>query len=101
MTLTEHDVETALRDVFDPELGQNIIDLGLVYGITVDAEAGRVGIVMTMTTPGCPAEGYITDGVRHRLLALHGVREVDVQVVWSPPWSPDMMSEEIRGYFGF
>ncbi len=101
MALTESDVEIALRDVFDPELGQNIIDLGLVYGITVDAKTGKVGIVMTMTTPGCPAETYITDGVRHRLLIMDGITEVDLRVVWSPVWTPEMMSEEIRGYFGF
>lgn len=101
MELEEHDVEEALRDVIDPELGQNVYDLGLVYGIKVEQEAGRIGIVMTMTTPGCPAEAYITEGVHHRLRLLDGVKSVDVQVVWSPPWSPEMMSEEIRGYFGF
>lgn len=101
MDLTEKDVEVALKDVFDPELGQNVIDLGLVYGITVDGAKGQVVIVMTMTTPGCPAERYITEGVRHRLLALEGVRQVDVDVVWSPPWTPDLMSDEIRAFFGF
>jgi metal-sulfur cluster biosynthetic enzyme len=92
-------VRAALREVYDPELGYNIVDLGLVYGVVVDG--GRVAITMTMTTPGCPAADYIEEGARERVAMLDGVRDVAVQVVWSPPWTPDMMSDDAKRHFGF
>ncbi|MBX6351530.1 MAG: metal-sulfur cluster assembly factor [Clostridia bacterium] len=95
----EDEVREALRDVIDPELGYNVVDLGLVYGIHV--EDGRAEIVMTMTTPGCPAAGYIEGGVRERASQVPGIREVDVAVVWVPPWDPSMMSDEAKRFFGF
>lgn len=88
----------ALRDVFDPELGYNIVDLGLVYEIRfVD---GRADVTMTMTTPGCPASDMIQGGVHTRLAAEPGVDETAVDVVWDPPWSPEMMSADAKAYFG-
>ncbi len=99
IAVTEEVVEEALRDVIDPELGYNIIDLGLVYGITVRDHVADV--VMTMTTPGCPATQYIQEGARQRLLAINGVDEAVVKVVWLPPWEPTMMSEEAKRHFGF
>ncbi|MBX5476426.1 MAG: metal-sulfur cluster assembly factor [Clostridia bacterium] len=93
------ELREALREVIDPELGYNVVDLGLIYGIRV--EDGRAEIVMTMTTPGCPAAAYIEEGVRQRALAVDGIRDVDVAVVWMPPWSPDMMSDEAKRHFGF
>jgi metal-sulfur cluster biosynthetic enzyme len=96
---TVETVREALREVYDPELGYNIVDLGLVYGVVVDG--GRVAITMTMTTPGCPAADYIEEGTRERVAMLDGVREVAVQVVWSPPWTPDMMSDDAKRHFGF
>ncbi|MBX5468002.1 MAG: metal-sulfur cluster assembly factor [Firmicutes bacterium] len=97
--VTEEAVLEALRDVIDPELGYNIVDLGLVYGVTV--EGSTVEVVMTMTTPGCPATEYIREGAVERLSALDGVEAVNVEVVWSPPWDPSMMSDEAKAYFGF
>lgn len=88
----------ALMDVIDPELGFNIVDLGLVYGIRIAGR--RAEIVMTMTTPGCPATNYLQEGARARALAVPGVDEVDVKVVWSPPWTPDMMSDRAKQFFG-
>ena len=96
--VTAEDIRAALMDVIDPELGFNIVDLGLIYGITVDG--GRVDIVMTMTTPGCPATHYLQEGTRQRALSVPGVEEVHVTVVWSPPWTPDMMSERAKQFFG-
>lgn len=96
--MTVDDVRGALRDVEDPELGYNIVDLGLVYGVAV--EGGAIAVTMTMTTPGCPAAGYIEEGVRERLLSMPGAREVQVHVVWSPPWTPDMMSDDARRELG-
>ncbi|MDI3317871.1 MAG: metal-sulfur cluster assembly factor [Bacillota bacterium] len=89
----------ALREVFDPELGYNVVDLGLIYGLEV--EGGRVRVVMTMTTPGCPAGDMLEEGVRQRLLQLPGVERVEVRLVWSPPWTPGMMSDDAKRYFGF
>lgn len=98
--MTVDDVREALREVYDPELGYNIVDLGLVYGIGLTEDA-RIEITMTMTTPGCPAASYIEEGVRERSLALPEIAGVDVHVVWSPPWTPDMMSDDAKRYFGF
>lgn len=92
-------VRGALREVIDPELGVNVVDLGLVYGIT--AEGGRVEIVMTMTTPGCRVQGLIEDAAREAALVVPGVEEVEVRVVFCPAWSPELMSDELKRRFGF
>jgi metal-sulfur cluster biosynthetic enzyme len=95
--LDEPVLRDALYDVIDPELGYNIVDLGLVYAIAV--EDGLVDVTMTMTTPGCPAQDYIVGGVEHRLGEVAGVTGVFVTVVWEPPWSPKMMSPEAKAHF--
>ncbi len=97
--LTEDVVKEALKDVIDPELGYNIVDLGLIYGIT--RQDALIDVVMTMTTPGCPAANYIQEGAHQRLLAIDGVEDATVNVVWSPPWEPSMMSDDAKRYFGF
>jgi metal-sulfur cluster biosynthetic enzyme len=91
-------VREALRGVVDPELGYDVVGLGLIYGIRV--EGGRVEIVMTMTTPGCPAEAYLIEEVAEAARSVPGVEEVEVRVVWSPPWSPEMMDDDAKAYFG-
>lgn len=91
-------LSSALTAVIDPELGYNIIDLGLVYGIEV--QAGRVRILLTTTTRGCPATDYIRDGVETCAAAVPGVAGVEVAMTWEPPWSPERMSEEAKAYFG-
>lgn len=98
-TLTDSEVLEALKDVIDPELGYNIVDLGLIYGVTI--ANGQVDIVMTMTTPGCPATNYIESGTYERLLRIQGVKDAHVDVVWTPPWEPSMMSPDAKAYFGF
>ena len=89
------DVREALRTVIDPELGVNIVDLGLVYGVDVHDDVARVR--MTMTSPACPLAGYLEDlvdgSVRGR---VSGIRRVDVELVWEPEWTADMMSDEAR-----
>jgi FeS assembly SUF system protein len=92
---TEEDVVNALREIVDPEIGINIVDLGLVYETDID-EQGRVAITMTLTAPGCPLSGYIGSAVETVVGDLPGVTDVDVDIVWSPPWNPSMMSEEAR-----
>ena len=95
--LTADTVRAALYDVIDPELGFNIVDLGLVYDIGIDG--GIVDIRMTMTTPGCPAQDYIVGGVERRLAEVEGVTGVFVSVVWSPAWSPRRMSLAAKAHF--
>jgi metal-sulfur cluster biosynthetic enzyme len=80
-----------LRQVIDPELGCNIVDLGLVYSVIIDG--GHVAVVMTLTTPGCPMHDSIAEGVRTALLYLDGVEDAEVEVVWDPPWHPSMMTD--------
>ncbi len=75
----------ALAEVRDPEMPVNIVDLGLVYGLRL--EGGRVHVDLTFTAMGCPAAGFILEDVRERLLAEPGVEDVEVEVVWDPPWT--------------
>jgi len=89
---TESSVRDALHRVIDPELGINIVDLGLVYGIDIDG--ARVRVRMTMTSPACPLGDYLRDLVDSTIKwRVPGVEEVEVVLVWTPPWSPDLMSE--------
>jgi len=97
--ITEDVVKESLKDVIDPELGYNIVDLGLIYGVTI--QDTQVEVIMSMTTPGCPATNYIQEGTHQRLLAIDGVDDATVNVVWSPPWEPSMMSDDAKRYFGF
>lgn len=88
----------ALKEVIDPELGYNIVDLGLIYGLTV--EGGEVKVTMTMTTPGCPAQHAISGGVEECLSRQPGVERVAVDVVWQPRWTPQRMSDAAKSYLG-
>ncbi|WP_026700657.1 metal-sulfur cluster assembly factor [Salibacterium aidingense] len=84
-------VMNALKEVYDPELGINVIDLGLIYEIEVD-EKNHVDVKMTLTTPGCPLHDSIVYGVKHCINSLAAVKTVEVQVVWEPAWTPEKMS---------
>jgi metal-sulfur cluster biosynthetic enzyme len=84
----------ALRQVDDPELGCNIVDLGLVYSVVVDC--AQASVKMTLTTPGCPMHESLASGVQSALLAVDGIEEVDLEIVWDPPWRPEMLSEQAR-----
>ncbi len=87
----------ALRTVFDPEIPVNIYDIGLIYHIEADAEAGTVKVWMTLTSPMCPvAEVMPAMAERAVRTAVPGAREVEVEIVWEPPWEPDMMTEAAR-----
>jgi metal-sulfur cluster biosynthetic enzyme len=90
-TITEEAILEALRQVIDPELGCNIVDLGLIYSVTItDAQ---VTVVMTLTTRGCPMHESIRWGAQNALLNLEGVEAAGIEVVWDPPWHPSMMTE--------
>ncbi len=93
-------VRRQLRAVIDPELGVNIVDLGLVYDVAVSPD-GVVLITMTLTTPGCPLGGFLDDEIRACLTALPQVRDVRVELVWSPPWAPEAMSDVAKEQLGW
>jgi len=92
-------IREALRQVIDPELGYNIVDLGLIYEVAM-AEEGVVHIAMTTTTPGCPATDYLKGGAGQAAGSVSGVARVDVELTYAPRWTPEMMSPEAKTYFG-
>ncbi len=94
-------VDEALHDVEDPEAGVNIVDLGLVYGISCRSDAGDVNVSMTLTTPACPAGDMIVEGVERRLLRVPGVSHVEVHLVFEPRWTPDRITPEGRAALGW
>ena len=99
---SEHDIMRALKAVYDPELGISIVDLGLVYGVRMDEEAGKVTVDMTLTTPACPL-GPMIRTQAHAVLTSNfdAIREVDMNLVWTPRWDPrTMASEEAKAELG-
>jgi metal-sulfur cluster biosynthetic enzyme len=93
-------VREALREnVIDPEIGVNVVDLGLVYGIEV--KDGMAEVTMTLTTPMCPLGPYIDQEVRSAVADVPGVQNANVNLVWTPPWDPSKMSEEAKLELGF
>ena len=99
MALNEEQVREKLRLVYDPESGVNIVDLGLVYEIRLDSE--KIYIRMTLTTPGCPMHNMIVGGVERVLQEVADHRNIEVDVVWEPRWSPDQMSQEAKEKLGY
>ena len=98
MSPTSEQVLEALKGVYDPEIPVDIVNLGLVYDVGVTA--GWVTVRMTMTSPGCPVGEYLVGEVKRAIAALPGVEEVDVNLVWDPPWNPDLMSAEGKRTLG-
>ena len=96
--LTDSVILEALRQVQDPEMGSNLVDLGLIY--EVQREGHQVRVIMTLTTPGCPMHESLCFGVQEVLLGLQGVEEVEVELVWDPPWHPSMMTARGRAEVG-
>lgn len=88
-----------LGSVIDPELGIDIVNLGMVYVITVNG--ADVAVQMTLTTPGCPLHASIEEQVRLRVGELEGVGDIEVELVWDPPWTPMSMTEEAKRALGF
>jgi metal-sulfur cluster biosynthetic enzyme len=94
-------IRELLREVIDPEIGINIVDLGLVYDVGLSSD-GVASIRMTLTTPGCPLGGYIDDEIRNVLWGAPGVDDIDMRIVWDPPWDPDeMMSDRAKDQLGW
>ncbi|MCD6081817.1 hypothetical protein CGW93_00005 [candidate division bacterium WOR-3 4484_18] len=92
-------VVEVLKQVMDPEIGINVWDLGLIYGVEVD-EANRVNIKMTLTVPGCPLAAYIVQTVKLKLQEA-GFHDVDVELVWEPRWTPERMSDKAKEMLGW
>lgn len=93
-------LQDLLRGVIDPEVGVDIVNLGLVYGLDVTSD-GVADIRMTLTTPGCPLSGYMDDAVHDVLWGAPGINSVNLQIVWDPPWDTDMMSEQAKRDLGW
>ena len=108
MALGEEDVLQALRDCYDPELPVNIVDLGLIYTVTLSPDENsrrafprqRVQVEMTMTSPGCPSHVTIMEQVRNRLAGVPEISETVVNLVWEPAWTPDRISQKAREQLG-
>jgi len=98
---TRKAIEDVLKDIPDPEIGVSLLDLGLIYHIDIDKKLGKVEILMTLTTIGCPLFEQIAGPIRAGISKLEGVTEVEVNLTFEPPWKPDMMSEEAKAQLGF
>jgi metal-sulfur cluster biosynthetic enzyme len=96
---TQDEVLNVLKEVEDPEIGVNVVDLGLVYTIAVDN--GDVNVEMTLTAPGCPMHETIARAAEMAIETLPDVKDAHVKMVWSPPWTPDRLTDEGRRLLGF
>ena len=97
-TLNEELLRNALRQVKDPELDMNIVELGLVYDVELDD--GAVRVKMTLTSPGCPAGPMITNDAYRVLRAVEGVKDVNIDIVWEPYWTPERIDPKVRALLG-
>lgn len=96
---TVDDVEAALANVIDPELGLDFMELGLIYGVQVDG--GKVHVTFTLTSPGCPIGPQVMEQIDEFVSELDGVVEVESEMTFSPPWTPDRMSEDAKFALGY
>ena len=99
MTNLEEKVRNSLRKVLDPELHINIVDLGLVYDVR--EEGGVAEVEMTLTSPGCPLASVIDKDVKEVVMKIPGIKKVTLELVWDPPWTSEMMSDEAKAELGF
>ena len=97
--ITADQARIALRRVKDPELNLNIVDLGLVYDVAVDGSVVRID--MSLTSPGCPSGPEIMGEAEQQLRTIPGVTDVVVNLIWSPPWTPERIEPRVRAYMGF
>ena len=97
--VTPEDVEDALSNVIDPELGLDFVELGLIYGVDIDA--GHVHVTFTLTSPGCPIGPQVAEQIDEFVSELEGVTSVQSRMTFSPAWTPDMMSEEAKFALGY
>ena len=96
---TKEEVVEALREVEDPELGMDIVELGLMYDVEIDGP--KVKVIHSLTSLGCPAGPMIQEGIHDAAASVPGVEDVEVELTWDPPWTPDRMSEDAKFILGF
>ncbi len=99
MAIEEKKVWDILKKVLDPEIGLNLVDLGLIYGVNV-SDDDKIDIQMTLTTPGCPLHATLSEQVSSLVQSL-GAKSVKVNLVWDPPWNPDMITAEGKKFLGY
>lgn len=99
MIMVEDKIREALKSVIDPELGVSIVDLGLIYDVRY--ENGEAEVEMTLTSPGCPLAPVIDKKIKDAIKNVPEVKNLIVELVWDPPWSRDLMSDELKAEFGF
>ncbi|MBI4080830.1 MAG: DUF59 domain-containing protein [Candidatus Levybacteria bacterium] len=98
--INKEEIIGALKTVDDPELHLNIYDLGLIYDIAIDQDAGKVEIMMTLTTPGCPLSFVFEEWIPDAVKKVPGVKDVKIELVWEPPWDPDKISDDAKEELG-
>ena len=99
MNVTTDEVTSCLEHVIDPELGINIVDLGLIYNIHI--HGSKISVDMTLTTPGCPMAGMLAGSVEQAVRQTFEGTDVEVSLIWDPPWTPDRLSEAARQQLGY
>lgn len=99
MIMVEDKIKKALQKVIDPELGVSIVDLGLIYDVRY--ENGEAEVEMTLTSPGCPLAPIIDKKIKEAVKEVSEVKHLTLELVWDPPWSKELMSEELKAEFGF
>lgn len=97
--VTKAQVREALKRVIDPEIGINIVDLGLIYDVKVENDVAHV--YMTLTVPGCPLANMLTQQAEKAVRAVEGIKDVKLELTWDPPWNPKMMSEDAKRKLGW
>lgn len=95
---TKEEVFEILKECYDPEIPVNIVDLGLIYDVKI--KSGKVSIKMTLTAIGCPLSGIIAEEIKQKVLTLKGIKDVDIEIVFDPPWSPERMSVQAKQMLG-
>jgi FeS assembly SUF system protein len=98
--INQAEVIDALRECYDPEIPVNIVDLGLVYDVTINNDTNHVNVLMTLTALGCPMAGEVTDEVQARVCQVENVKTCTVELTFDPPWSPDRMTEDAKWELG-
>ncbi len=97
--MAEKKIKEKLKDVIDPETGVSIVDMGFIYEIDVTED--KADITMTLTTPGCPLHSSFVEQVEEKAKEIEGIKETDVEVVFDPPWKPEMMSDKAKEKLGY
>jgi metal-sulfur cluster biosynthetic enzyme len=97
--ITEEMVYEKLKECYDPEIPVNVVDLGLIYDVKI--QDTTINVKMTLTAVGCPLYNVIGDDVKNHIMEIENVKDVNVEIVWDPPWNPDMMSVEAKKILGW